>query len=330
MRILYTGPFRYGSLTESRRQALLDLGHEVIGLDQSPFLDRGPTALRKLQTHALIGPGISKYNRDLVGLAQSSRPDLIYVDVGSYLWPRTVATLRECGAKLVHYTSDYLGFRSYFYRHFFPSVRLYDAHVISQTLCRPILERHGARKVVLTHFGYDPRLHSPCPDEPSGMKYDAVFIGHWEPATAKKIAALREAGVKVNVWGSGWWRAWGLPDRRIIQPLAWKDYSRTISAAKIGLCFLSKWNHNKSASRTFEIPAIGTFLLAERTDDHASYFKEGSEAEFFDGLDELVSKARRYLQDEHARKAIAAAGHRRCLSSGYSQTERMRDILASL
>ena len=33
MKILYTGPFGDGSLTELRRQACEDLGHEVVGLD---------------------------------------------------------------------------------------------------------------------------------------------------------------------------------------------------------------------------------------------------------------------------------------------------------
>lgn len=330
MRILYTGPFRFGSVTESRRQGLIELGHEVIGLDQVPYLDRGPSLARKLQMHSLLGPGINAYNRDILTLARNSRPELVYIDVGSYLWPRTIEALRACGAKLVHYTSDYLGFRGYFYRYFFPAVRLYDAHVISQTLCRPILERHGARRIVMTHFGYDPLLHVPSKDGRFALESDAVFVGHWEPSTEYKIAALRKAGVQVCVWGSGWWRAWSLADRRSIRPLSWKEYSPAISAAKLGLCFLSRWNRNKSAGRTFEIPAIGTFLLAERTDDHASYFKEGVEAEFFDGADELISKARRYLSDKTAREAVAAAGHKRCLSSGYSQRERIGEILASI
>lgn len=330
MRILYTGPFRRGSVTESRRKGLLELGHEVVGLDQTLYFDRGPSILRKIQLHSLIGPGISSYNRDLLCLARQCRPDLIYIDVGCYLWPHTVASLRACGAKLVHYTSDYLGFRGYFYRHFFPAIALYDAHVISQPLCRPILERHGARRIIMTHFGYDPELHVPCQDEPLAPGSDAIFVGHWEPSTEANISALRKAGIQVRVCGSGWGRARSLADRREIKPLPSNEYSRAISASKLGLCFLSKWNHNTSAGRTFEIPAIGTFLLAERTDDHSSYFTEGAEAEFFSSPDELISKARRYLSDKTARQAVAAAGRRRCLSSGYSQRERMQEVLDGL
>lgn len=330
MRILYTGPFRRGSVTESRRKGLLELGHEVIGLDQTLYFDRGPSVLRKIQTHSLIGPGISAYNRDLLRLAGECRPELIYIDVGSYLWPRTVEALRGCGAKLVHYTSDYLGFRGYFYRHFFPAVALYDTHVISQALCRPILEHHGARRIVMTHFGYDPEIHAPRGNAPVSKESDAVFIGHWEPSTEANIAALRGAGIRVEVHGSGWQQARNLTDRRDIKPIPLTEYSRAIAASKLGLCFLSKWNHNTSAGRTFEIPAIGTFLLAERTDDHAGYFKEGVEAEFFGGPEELIAKARRYLSDDAAREAVAAAGRRRCLSSGYSQRERMKEVLDRL
>ena len=57
-------------------------------------------------------------------------------------------------------------------------------------------------------------------------------------------------------------------------------------------------------------------------------FREGEEAEFFASQEELIAKARRYLADEPARRAIAEGGRRRCLTSGYSNRERLVMVLA--
>jgi spore maturation protein CgeB len=144
------------------------------------------------------------------------------------------------------------------------------------------------------------------------------------------VIALRQAGISVKVWGPGWKRAKGLDDRYVIGPIFGEEYGKALAAAEICLCFLSKWNKNRSASRTFEIPAVGGFMLAERTADHLSYFQEGKEADFFSSPAELVEKARYYLRHEDERVAIARAGHERCLRSGYSHQDRMQEILRAI
>lgn len=333
-RILYTGPFRLGSMTESRRLALIELGHQVTGLDQAPFLDSVPGILRKVQMHALIGPGIVGYNRALLAEARALRPDMIYVDTGSYLWPETVSGLRETGAMLVHYISEDFRFRQYFYRHFRKAVATYDAQVITHPPSREYLEQNGARRIIRTEFGYDPTLHRPVAltsSEVEKYQSDAVFVGHWEPTTERMIAALRSAGVQARVWGPGWHRASSLKDRDSIRPIYGEEYIKVLCAARLCLCFLSKWGRNTwSVGRTFEIPAAGRFLLAERTEEHQRYYREGVEAEFFGSAEELVEKAQRYLSQEDRRLEIAAAGHHRCLTSRYSHRDRCDDLMQQL
>jgi spore maturation protein CgeB len=334
MKILYTGPFGDGSLTELRRQACEDLGHEVVGLDQDLYTHRVRGFLKRIQHHSLIGPNIRAYGRDLVRLGQQHQPDLVYVDQAAYLRRPQVQALRDTGARIVHFTSESLTAQPYWYRHFFNSIDLYDAHVVTFPVTRDSLLERGAKEVLFTEFGFDPDLHRPpvlSDEERKKYECDAVFVGHWETSTEAMIRALRDAGLDVRVWGPTWERARSLPDRREIRAIYGRDYVKVLGAAKICLCFLSKRLGNRwSVSRTFEIPAVGGFLLAERTEDHLRYYREGEEAEFFDTPEELVRKARHYLQNPEERRTIAERGRRRCLSSGYTHKDRMRDVLDRL
>ena len=330
MHILYSGPLRPGSLTEARHRALRDLDYSVTALDQVPFIDRGSSLTRRAQLHSLVGPGISAYNRALLDAVRHSAPDVVYIDQAAYLSSSTLRRIKETGAVIVHFTSEYLGFRSYWYRKLFKAVGLFDVHVITNELNRPILEAKGARRVETTEFGYDPAVHKP-PETPGGATFDAdvVFVGHWEPAYEETIAALQGAGIDVKLWGPGWQRS-KLPGRDEVRPATGETYAQVISTAKISLGLLSAWNKNTSTSRTFEIPAIGGFLLAQRTDQQLRYFTDGVEAEFFSSIGELIEKVRRYLADETGRAEIARRGHKRCLSSGYTHKDRMEELMRKL
>src|SRR6185503_19285906 len=100
------------------------------------------------------------------------------------------------------------------------------------------------------------------------------------------------------------------------------DYARALTGARIGLGFLRKVCPDQHTTRTFEIPACGSLLLADRTDDHQGFFAEGKEAEFFASDEELVDKVMFYSSHESARRAIAEAGSRRSVDSQYAYVHR--------
>lgn len=330
MKILYCGPLRRWSLTEERMLALRALGHEVATVDERAFLDRGPFVVQKLQRHLLAGPGPSGYNAEVVRAARAFRPDLVWIDQGGQIRPETVAALKATGARLLHHTTDYLEHKAYWFRHYMAALPGYDVHVVTNALNVAILEARGARRVVVDEFAYAPDRHRPpvlSDEDRRQFGAAAVFVGHWEPSTERMVLALQRAGVDIRVHGPGWWRARGVDAFRRMRPLYGDAYVKALATARLCLGFLSKRNRNQSAVRTFEIPAVGGFLLAERTADHGRYFAEGAEAEYFGSPDELVEKARFYLSREYAREAVAAAGHRRCVTSPYTWVDRCERVL---
>jgi len=330
LRILYTGRLNAWTTTEARLRALQELGHAIVVLDSLPYLRRGPGLLARAQLHLLAGPNVMAYNRALYEVAARERPDLVWVDSGLFIKPETLRQIRRAtDAFLLHYHSDDIEHDRRWYRLYRAGVPYYDLHVTTNEFNIPLLYRLGAPKVSRGEFGYDPGLHRPVDlreDDRARYAADLTFIGHWEPTTEAYLLALREAGFAVRVWGGEWYQARD-PQLRTTGTIYGEDYVKALAAAKICLCFLSKWNGNQSAGRTFEIPAIGRFLLAERTEDHHGYYVEGQEAEFFSERDELLTKARFYLDHRYRRETISVAGHQRCLTSGYTHRDRVRQIL---
>ncbi|HEV2169641.1 MAG TPA: glycosyltransferase, partial [Candidatus Binatus sp.] len=109
-----------------------------------------------------------------------------------------------------------------------------------------------------------------------------------------------------------------------------RDYRLAIAGAKISANLVRRANRDDHVMRTFEIPACGGFMLAERSDAHEQMFCEGKEAAFFASPDEFVAKVRLYLSCDNARKTIAAAGHRRITQGSHAYADRLEEILRAV
>ena len=69
-------------------------------------------------------------------------------------------------------------------------------------------------------------------------------------------------------------------------------------------------------------------MISEYTEDLASLFREGEEADFFRTPEEMMAKIECYLTDEPRLQAVAEAGFRRVHTDGHDVVSRMRQVLA--
>lgn len=292
------------------------MGLDVIELDTSTWLPSGSRLIRSVVQRTFLHPTVHRMNMQLRSLVAQKRYDVVWIEKGEWIYPGTLASIRQQECFLVHYnTDDLFGRYEHFWLHRL-GIKNYDLYLTTNRHnVREIRHKYGVT-TMRVGMGYDADLHRLC-RVPKLGKPDVVFIGHWELHTEEFVMALREAGIGVQVWGYNWWKARDL-SLRGTHLLPHGEYVSAIAQAKIALCSLSRWNRNESTGRSFEIPAIGTFMLAEHTPEHEYIYGDGIGAALFSNVNELVAKARHYLGNVVEREALAAAGHLRSQSPGYS------------
>jgi len=182
----------------------------------------------------------------------------------------------------------------------------------------------GAPRVQVLRSYFLPEEHRPVPADDAGLtrvRSDVVFVGHFEDdGRADAMAALVRAGLQVRLFGTDWDPAREMTDLRALFPvrrITGDDYVRAIQAARVAIVFLSARNRDGYTRRCFEIPAIGTAMLAPRTAELAELYVDGEEVALYGSTDELVARARELVRDDVLREHIARGGRERCRRDGY-------------
>jgi hypothetical protein len=317
-------------------QALRDLGADVVTVDTRPDrLHRQERSLPMRILRRLAGPlDLTRANAQIIAAARQHHADVLWVDKGLTIAPATLRAVRALRPQCViaGYSPDDMKNPGNQSRHFLAAIAQYDIYFTTKSYGVGELIGLGARCVHFVGNAYAPTAHRPVAvtlQERAEFGGAVGFIGQWEAQRSASICAMATAGIAVRVWGQDWERCLcsAGPLQLEGRPLWGDSYALALCSFDINLCFLRKSNRDLQTTRSVEIPACGAFMLAERTEEHLALFDEGKEAEFFSSDAELIDKTRYYLAHPGARQAIAAAGRARCLRSGYSNQERMRQML---
>lgn len=333
MKVLYVGVNDGTCLSRLKALRSLEPDTEFFPIDRySQGLGRWG---RFLERNAFFGPRARQANADLLDVSKTVQPDIIWVDKAVWVWPSTLKALRRRKVFLAHHFTDALFPRDaqtlWAYWLMRRNLPIFNLNFTTNIDDVNHLRRKGGVAVELTYLAFDHERFndSPLPEDLQPRWSTAmVFIGHHEPRTERFVRGLLAAGIPIRVHGWGWGRksiASEYPDAIAGGMLSDADYVNAIKGAKIAICCVSEMNYNQTAARSYEIPACGTFLLAMRTPQHLESYVEGREAEFFETPEELVRKARFYLDHDAERIAIAKAGHDRCVGDDYTWARYMRD-----
>jgi spore maturation protein CgeB len=357
MKILFLGEIGLGQTSLMRMRALERLGHELCGVHTSEPWQQVSWTQRQLQRRFERGSVVREINRRVIEAARAFRPELVWAEKQEYLSLETIEALRSLGARLVHFTPDpYFSLDWKRTSAMDAAICAFDILVYCKAYEREHYEALG-KPLIYMPLGYCDEVHRPLPSSDPRWSCAAGFLGGWEPRREHLLHAVAAAGVELKIWGGAWDHLvdgrWTLRRKLVLGQLAGgeyfgmkrdrfiaaayqggevyaDDYARALTGARIGLGFLRKVCDDQHTTRTFEIPACGSMLIADRTDEHMAFFEEGKEAEFFSNQEELVDKVSFYSGSAQARVTIAAAGHKRCETGRYAYIHLIKDVLAKI
>jgi spore maturation protein CgeB len=354
MKFLVVGAWQWSWYQKAFSEALSALGHDARGFGWAELFMEGldveqgarPKNLwTRLQQRIGRGPLIRHLNHQLVATAREFEPDIVFAYNATLILPSTLERMKRILPRtlLVQYSNDN-PFSPHadwlLWRHLKRSVALYDVHFVYRHANLADFRQHGGRDVHLLRSYYiaETDFHVPTVEIDKWLTSDVLFAGHYEPdGRVDLLEAVAGMDVNFKLFGG----TWNLAEPRLandsrlrrffpVTPLSRSDYRKAISGTKIALCFLSRLNGDTYTRRTFEIPAMRSFMLSEYTDDLASLFKEGHEAAYFRSREELLDKIRYYLKHEDERRAIARNGHQRLLRDGHDVVARARQVVATI
>lgn len=264
--------------------------------------------------------------------------DAVWIDKGVFVSAETLQFIKRVSpcTLLIGYSPDNMVERHNQSQHFLDSLPYYDHYVTTKSYIVGELKRMGAKNVIFVNNAYEETFHHPyeiSDEEKKRLGGIVGFIGSWEKERFLSIKFLADHGIPVRVWGGGKWKEYIDKINNLTvegKGLFSEDYNKALSAFDISLCFLRKINNDQQTTRSIEIPACKSMLMAERTDEHMSLFEDGKEAIFFSSDAELLEKCTYYINHIEECHAISLAGYNRCIRSGYSNVEMIKGVLKTV
>lgn len=328
IKILYVGPLYDGSTALNRAQSLSRLGCQLVTFDTFK-VELGVSRFSRSLAHRFhVGPLVGALNQQLQNLRADY--DVLWVDKGVWVLPETIAILRDQSALriAVHYTPD-----AHFFQHASKrshnALSAYDLLVTTKWFEESHYESVGNRYLVVKQ-GFDNRLLNISSLGYADRKRQLLFIGHCQKHYRRKIHAIAKSGIPHEVAGRGWMRQRKKGLNVSGNGLWGDDYFRALSGSYLTLGLLSKYIPETSTTRSFEIPASGSLLVAERTWEHMELYEDRKEAFFFDSEEEMIDLVNFCLKNPKIAHQVAQRGKVRAISEGYDSENQMARVLKEL
>ena len=347
-----------------RCAALSRVGFRMTAVDSLSMWVQASYVRRHIDQRLRKSGTVRQFNERIVDAVKREKPAFLWAEKQEYLSADVLEEIRSRGTVTIHYNPDpYYSLSWKQTLHTDAALAAFDVLVVTKKYEVAEYQRRNRGTVVYSPLGFDPVGHRRTSGSSAKYRADISFVGGWEPRREELLIAAMSPRRSIKVWGYGWTiaqqsvlnplRAFRLgrltneqrpyfgPSRTELASMVQREseyngeiyedaYSAAVASAAISLGFLREICPDQHTTRSFEIPAMGGFLLGNRSDEHLEFFEEGKEAEFFDSTEEYIDKINFYLANPALRCRIAEAGYRRCLSSGYSYDERLQKVLGEI
>jgi len=176
-----------------------------------------------------------------------------------------------------------------------------------------------AEKAIRSQWGFNPYTYD---GKGASAGTGISFCGSSRGIRAEFLNRLRQSGLTVETFGSGWHEDSFIPFYDMV-----RIFGR--SAINLNISDQPGLTDHQIARRIFEIPGCRGFLLTTPAPHLEEYYEPGREIVIASSPDEMIEKCRYYLSHESERLSIARRGYERTLAE-HTWICRLTDIFDKL
>jgi len=317
---------RFFSLPIARRVCLWSLRKKSLQrILQAALVYAVAPILRKAQ---------NTMNQALLETARRYNPTLVIVLKGLGIYLETLDRLRsQTGCILVNFNGDDPHNMESSNANILRAIPVYDCVLTWSQRLIHVLLNDGAKRAEYLPFGCDPDVYHAAEiidEDRKQYSSDIVFVGSWDKEREKALEIL--ADLNLAIWGPHWNRAGrnSVLTKHIRNgPVDMHRMAKIYGCSKVVLNMLRPQNRYSHNMRTFEIPALGGFMLATRTQQHTDLFEEGTEIALYDNFEEMRTKAIYYAAHDEERLSMVRLAHKKVVSE-HRYIDRMLQLIGYL
>jgi len=332
-KILYIGPNIKGSTTDKRISALMELKYKLNIIDTCQFYQLRTSMLNAIQIRIGKGPIYKNILSSALYEINKFKPKYLIIENGYLFNKNSLVKIKKNypELKIIYLTVDSIKTKTYQKSFFLQTLCLYDYVITTKNNDIDIYKEYQTQKIIFSYQGIDEMNLGDynLSTEEQFLKSEVVFIGDYRKERARSLKFLIKNNIPLKIFGFNWNKDNFFRSLNI-KPVMDDKYYKALNNSKIALCFLNQQVGDTYTTRSFEIPASGTLLLAEETEDHKNLFKENKEAIFFSNDNDLLKKINYYLINHKERKEIAKCGKDRIKKYNFTWKSNLEKIFIEI
>ncbi len=335
MQILIAGSASHAAIEKIYERHLSELGAEVELFDiRRPFgiIHILPAKLVRLIRRFFPQAGLLPINNLLKNKVREQNFEVLWVFKGMEILPSTLDFIRNKGVFTVNFNPDH----PFFFtgpgsgnKLITKALPTYNAHLTYHSGVAEILNNKFSTKVAILPFGFDLSTSEfdQISDEEEILKVG--FVGSADEDRASYINAMLHHGIEVDVFGSGWDK-WLAPASNLAVhgPVYGLEFWKTLRKYRVQLNTFRPHNIGSHNMRSFDIPGSGGIMLAPESEEHLTFFQNGTDAVFFKDKGDAVLKAVEILQwSKEQALSVRNQARAHAISKGYHYRKRSETAL---
>lgn len=269
------------------------------------------------------------FSIDTLKAVEARSPHLLITMGSAPLEASVIRAMRHLGVRCINFSTDDPFNTAHRASWHLKSLIEYDVVFTPRYSNIHELRRLSCREVHYLPFGYDEGLFLPFQDKvdsASDAIGDVVFVGGADVDRVNFFSQFTRDGLRPVLVG-GYWEQHKLDADRY-GALPHQKVAEITSKAAVNVCLVRRANRDGHVMRSFEIPAVGGFMLAENTEDHRRFFgPEGECVLYFCTPQEALEKTRWALNHPEHRQRMARACHERICNGHHTYQDRLDQML---